>query len=137
MALLEHTTRRPPRVAAITAAAALAVGAVWLGLQFQFPGAVPEQTHLRAAHESCNAGQLVDSDRTLRLDIRRGAADPGPAVVGDLLCVLTYLDAPAYLMGRITAAGPDSGQLTDAWDTFDASWGYQPGHSLNVVIRES
>lgn len=97
----------------------------------------PTQTALRAAYESCGqVGEISDGDRTLFLDLRGNDAGSGDLGETQLICVLTQLHTPDFVVREMDTTRALDGRQSDSWGDFTASWTYHPDHGLDVLIRQ-
>lgn len=52
----------------------------------------------------------------------------------DIACVMTYLDAPDYVIDHIDNTRALDGQQSDEWDDIEARWSYHPDSGMNLTL---
>jgi hypothetical protein len=130
--------RRPGRARVIAGLAVAAVGlfgAGWFAGVTWAGRPAGEHRQLRDAQASCDPGgrgtRLTDGGRTLIVTGRGARGVP----VGDLRCLLRVLDAPEAVTAQMLATRVIDGRQQDRWDSWRASWSFDPGAGLEVIIQ--
>ncbi|GAA0566086.1 hypothetical protein GCM10010172_57260 [Paractinoplanes ferrugineus] len=132
--------RRSRVIPGITVAALGLFGAGWYSGATWAARPPAADNRLPSAQATCDPARrntrVTDGGRTMIID-GRGARDPRGAKVTDLECLLNALGAPEAVQRHMLATRTIDGRQSDGWSTFTASWSFDSGDGIEVIVRTS
>lgn len=99
-----------------------------------------ETTKLEASYADC--GELASGielrDDGFTLIVSRAGADDDPqATFGDVDCVLSSIDLPAFIESHIGQTRAIDGRQEAEFDHFHLGWNYHPDNGLSLTITDT
>lgn len=133
---MTKTTRR----LLVAAALVLTLGFAACGGEVSSASDEPTESQLEAAKDFAGTDAqhltIADQGHTLVIDGDGDYKSPG-ASLATTVAVLTYLEAPAAVVSRMSNTRALDGMQEGSWGDFTASWTYHPDNGLDLIIEES